>query len=357
MKSICTYYCKFLIISLLVGFLVLFFAPVRNLAQENCAFKLEEAQNQYDLGVLDSIPAMLQPCILNGFSGDELSRAYKLLIITYLFEDNQDMAKNTMYKFLKKFPEYEIKANDPVEFTYLYKSFKTLPLYSIGVLIGGNYAFPRLIEPYGAENLSDFKGDYASAGLGIQFGLQLKRYISPEIEINLDVIYKTNKFEYTNIMYDYSTVIFQENQTGLNLPLTGTYEFHYLGLNPYLRAGLSFGYLLNSSAKLKRNNDVFTGLEDISSPDIDLIDNRETYSYSVVLGGGVKYRMKNAGYIMLDFRYYMGLFNSVNPDNRYLNNESTFKYWYVDNDFALNNFTFSIGYVFSFYKTSEIIKF
>lgn len=327
--------------------------------QENCAFKLEEAQNQYDLGVLDSIPSMLNPCIADGFSGDDLARAYKLLILTYLFEDNQDMAKNTMYKFLKKFPEYEIKANDPVEFIYMYRSFQTLPLYSIGIIFGGNYAYCRLMEPYGVYDNDNYKGIYSSNGIGFQGGLQVKRYINQNIELNLDIIYRSSSYEYSNTLYNFATVTFQETQAGLYFPLTATYDFNYslYGFNPYVRAGLSFGYLFSSSAKLKIDNEIFTDLEDNSSPDIDIRQNRSDYSFSGVVGGGIKTKIKNVGYIMLDFRYYLGFLNNVNTENRFSSDENSFKYWYVDNDFSLNNFTFSIGFVKPFYKTAERPKF
>lgn len=346
---------KITIFAVWLGLLLFLFSTEISKGQENCAFKLEEAQNQYDLGVLDSIPSMLNPCVNKGFSGDELARAYKLLILTYLFEDNQEMAKNTMKKFLKKFPEYEIKANDPVEFTYMYKSFKTIPLYSIGVLIGGNYSSIRLMEPYGINNTADYNGEYSVLGMGFQGGLQIKRYINENIEINLDVLYKASKYEYVNKPTLYSTTIFQENFTGLDIPLTATYEFAYslAGINPYLRAGFSLGYLMTSSAKLKIDNDLFTGLADESSPDIDYTSNRNTYNFSAVIGGGLKYKIKGGGYIIGDFRYYLGLLNMNNNNDRYSNLENNLYYMYVDNDFTMNSFTFSLGYVWSFYKTTE----
>jgi diaminopimelate decarboxylase len=75
--------------------LILFFVSVSSLAQESeCAFKLQEAESSYETGVLDSIPTMLRSCINNnGFNDEELARAYKLLIKTYLFEDFQEMAE------------------------------------------------------------------------------------------------------------------------------------------------------------------------------------------------------------------------------------------------------------------------
>ncbi|MCK5170420.1 MAG: hypothetical protein KAQ75_11125, partial [Bacteroidales bacterium] len=107
---------------------LLLFSSIALAQQTDCAFKLEEAENLYETGILDSIPAMLRSCVIEGFDDDELIRAYKLLILTYLFEDYQEMAEFTMLKFLKKFPEYELKAIDQVEFKYLYNSYQTVPV-------------------------------------------------------------------------------------------------------------------------------------------------------------------------------------------------------------------------------------
>ena len=92
-----------LILCLFIEFSVTLFA------QDNCSFKLEEAQKLYESGNLDSIPSMLNPCIEKGFSGDELSRAYKLLILTYLFEDNQEIGIIPCSNFLNLFQRTKLK--------------------------------------------------------------------------------------------------------------------------------------------------------------------------------------------------------------------------------------------------------
>ncbi len=340
---------KFLILAFLFISLI---SIESNAQQNNCAFKLEEAESLYEAGIFDSIPSMLRPCIDNGFENEELSRAYKLLILIYLFEDYQEMAELTMNKFLKKFPEYELKANDPVEFAYLHKSYKTIPIYSIGLIGGVNYSFVRVIEPYSLDNTGESSGEYSAAGVGYQVGLQIKRYINEKIELNVDGIYTVNKFNYTAKQLD-SKIVYDESQTLLSFPITGTYGFKFKNLDPYLRLGFSIDYRTKATASIERS---FEGgaviREDLTGPELDIIDDRSKINFSAVIGGGIKYKTKR-GYFMLDLRYNLGFLNNVNKDNRYANDEKIWYYNYVDDDFTLNNLYISLGYVYSFYKTVQ----
>ncbi len=318
--------------------------------QSDCAFKLEEAESMYESGVLDSIPALLRECTKEGFDDDEMARAYKLLILTYLFEDYQDMAEFTMLKFLNKFPEYELKANDQVEFTYLYNSYQTVPVFSIGVIGGMNYSFIRIIDPYYSGSSDDYTGDYSVSGMGYQAGLQFEKYINEKINIDLGVSYVNRKFNY-NIVQDINTINYDETQSVISVPLTGTYDFKLKFLNPYLRVGFGFDYILDASAKVER---VSTN-DEAKGPDLNVKDDRTALNYSVIIGGGIKYKIKK-GYILLDLRYTQGLNNIVNGDNRYEDDEKVFNYNYNDDNFSLNNFYLSVGYVFSFYKTKDSMK-
>jgi hypothetical protein len=334
-----------------IVFIVLFFfTSVLNAQESNCALKLDEAENLYEMGELDSIPSLLRSCINDGFENEELSRAYKLLIRTYLFEDYQEMAELTMLTFLKKFPEYELKANDPIEFTYLYKSYKTVPIFSIGIIGGLNYSFVRIITPYSLDDAEDYSGEYSVSGIGYQVGLQLKRYITDEIEINVDGIYVNKKFDYTIEQLD-SKLNYKESQTHLSFPISGTYDFKYKMLRPFVRFGFTFDYLIGSTASVERS---FTGdnnREALTGPDIDIIDDRNPLNFSLLFGAGIKYDLKKNGYFMLDLRYNLGLTNSVNGKTRFSNDEKIYYYNYVDDDFALSNMYISVGYAYPFYRT------
>ncbi|MFO7829583.1 MAG: porin family protein [Bacteroidales bacterium] len=317
----------------------------------NCAFKLQEAENLYEMGNFDSIPAMLKTCIDNdNFDDEELSRAYKLLILTYLFEDYQEMADFTMQKFLKKFPEYEVKATDPIEFSYLVKSYKTIPTFSIGIMGGINYSFVRIIEPYSTSNTEDYSGDYSISTLNFQGGVHIRRYITEEIEINLDALFYLRKFNYSNQQLNLYTIDYEESQSLLSFPLTGSYEFKMGTVSPFIRAGFSIDYLLAASSNMTRTYESYVALPEITGPDIDRTEDRQSLNFSGIIGAGLKYRIKK-GYLMLDIRYHLGFTNNVNASNRLQNNEMVWKYHYEDDMFSLNNVSLSVGYVYSFYKT------
>ncbi len=322
-------------------------------AQEgSCSFKLQEAESLYETGVLDSIPSMLRSCINNeGFDNEELSRAYKLLILTYQFEDYQEMAELTMLKFLKEFPEYELKVTDPIEFKYLYNSYQTIPTFSIGFIAGGNYSMARIIEPYSMINTDNYAGEYKS-GTSWHAGVQLKKYINDKIDVNLDIIYTNKTFEYSISQVNYTTT-YNENLSILSLPLSGTYEFKMGNLNPYARLGVNLDYLFTATADFVKQNDIVT-TDVIKESGYDIIDDRNPINVSALIGGGVKFNVK-MGYVMADLRYQYSLMNLVNGDNRY----SDFKlgsYNYIDDDFTLNNICLSVGWVYSFYRTKQSKK-
>lgn len=325
-------------------------------SQNDCATILEEAQSYYELGFFDSIPSILKNCMKEGFTNDELQRAYRLLILTYTFNDNQEEAKKTMLAFRDKFPEYELRPSDPVEFSNYYKSFETKPVYSIGVLFGGNLSEVTLLQPYSISSIDNYSPEYYS-GLSYQINLQIKRYLTEKIELNLDLIYASANFGMDANIYDsnnqpLSRIEYYEYFSELRVPLSGTYDFELGNLIPFARAGIGLSYLLSSNASITRTYTDLSGLTDVTGPDIDKTVSRNQIDLYLLLGGGLKYKFSK-GYLILDVRYNMGLMNRVDEENRYdeLSDIEIYKFHYIDDDFKFNSLTFSLGYVFSIYKT------
>ena len=75
-------------------------------AQKSCLNTLREAKELYEEGLIDEIPELLSGCMESGFTRAQRIEAYKLIILAYLFDDDQFAAEKTMDEFLKKFPEY-----------------------------------------------------------------------------------------------------------------------------------------------------------------------------------------------------------------------------------------------------------
>jgi hypothetical protein len=137
------------------------------------------------------------------------------------------------------------------------------------------------------------------------------------------------------------------------MPLTVIY-FPYVWnkFTPYVRGGISFGYLLNSSATFTRTEPGI--LKPFTDPAFSITDKRSNFQLMAVIGMGISYSLKRSN-LFLDIRYNLGFLNQVNPDERYNTNnlDPYLKYYYVDNDFRMNNLCFSIGYNYKFYKPEK----
>src|SRR4030042_2899507 len=185
---------------IVLGYLMILFfifIPVSVQAQNDCSKTLQDARNLYDLGMIDEIPKMLSPCMQEGFTRPQRIEAYKLLILAYLFDDDQFDAEKTMTEFLKKYPEYEIMPNDPVEFIHLFETYRTASEFSIGITAGLNLTNPHILEPYSMMNLATTECSNATLS-GYQFGLSAGRYVSERMMINIELQLAQHRYSFTD---------------------------------------------------------------------------------------------------------------------------------------------------------------
>jgi len=211
-------------VSALICFYLL---PVSSFSQEDCAAKIQEAQRYYDQGMIDEIPAMLAPCMAEGFTRTQKIEAYKLIIMSYLFDEDQFEAERTMLEFLKKYPEYEIMPNDPVEFVYLFESYRTASVFSFGLVGGINLTDPRIIEPFSTFDLSEATLKNIIKP-GFQVGLGVERYISKKILLNLEAYFSFNQYMFSDELRSEQTgsisyVTFREQLYKIEIPVTISY--------------------------------------------------------------------------------------------------------------------------------------
>ncbi|MBN1186386.1 MAG: outer membrane beta-barrel protein [Bacteroidales bacterium] len=340
----------------ILGITFIFIASIamKGFAQEDeCAFKLREAEKLYQQGLIEEIPELIGNCLENGFSKEDKLQAYKLLILTYLFEDEVQNAETAMYNFIKKYPEYEITPTDPQDFVYLYESYKAIPIVSIGAVMGGTFSIANIKEPYGTNDLNRELGSYNQSGMALQFGLKFNVFVYDNIEFNSEILYTQNKFEfYDENFLGIHTLSFDETQTRLDIPLSITYDFDLkIKIKPFVRCGMNVGFLLTDYVLA---SDLYNdkSLEAITGADFDVLHQRKSTNYWGIIGTGVKYKIAR-GYLIYDMQYNIGLSNQVVPDKRYSNPDELFYYKYISNDFVLSNFNMRIGYVYSFYKPTK----
>lgn len=327
--------------------------------QEQCAFTLREAQNLYAQGLIENIPAMLQACIRDGFTKAERSEAYKLIILSHLYDDDQDKANKEMLLFLKRYPEYEISATDPVEFTYLFNSYDTRPKLTFGAFFGGNLSHGSIAEPFSVQNMNIAQDPLLKfSSLGISGGLRFNFLLARNLELCTEAVISTNTISFDpGTMYNMNDLVHKESQARIELPLTVTYEASLGSWRPYARAGLMGGYLLSASMDISRTYEGYADLNDAEVLNSDYKLLRKPVNLWAVAGGGIKYKIPK-GYIILDLRYNIGLMiQNDHSQNRYTAGDQVqngiFMGYYTDPDFSLNNVVFSIGYLRSLYKPKK----
>jgi hypothetical protein len=330
-------------------FLLLAFTVPALSQQQDCATKIQEAQRYYDQGIIEEIPSMLAPCMEEGFTRTQKIEAYKLIIMSYLFNENQFEAEKTMLEFLKKYPEYEIMPNDPVEFVYLFDSYRTASVFSFGVIGGINLTDPRIIEPFTALDKTEAVLENRMRP-GFQIGLGVERYLSRKFLINLEAYFALNKYEFSDKVTtrtSLSYVTFTESLYKIEVPLTFSYEFTIEKTHLIVRAGFSAAKITGVSGQPERK--FAEDAQALTSGDIDISSHRQDFLYSGIVGAGVRYKVPR-GIVSLDLRATVGINNIVNKASRYSNETLINRYYYVDDDFSLNTISLSIGYYFSFYS-------
>jgi hypothetical protein len=325
--------------------------------QNDCATKIQEAQKYYDQGMIEEIPKMLAPCMESGFTHVQKIEAYKLIILSYLFDDNQFEAEKTMVEFLKKYPEYEIMPNDPVEFVYLFESYRTTSVFSFGITAGFNLTDPRVIEPYSVFDMRNVTLKNTMKP-GFQVGIGIGRYISKKMFVNLEFKFSENRYGFADEIKipltggndGINSVTYSERLYKAVMPLTLSYEFNAKKVHYFIRAGFSIGRITGVTGVASRK--YAEELPAITGETQDILSNRKNMLYSAIVGTGIRYKVPR-GVLTVEFRTNWGLNNIVRPERRYSNKQQITKSYYIDDDFSLNTFALSAGYYFSFYSPKK----
>ncbi|HSZ24447.1 MAG TPA: porin family protein [Cytophagaceae bacterium] len=342
---------KFFKLIFLLGLVVFIEKKVQ--AQNSCPQTLKKAQDTYDEGRISEVPDILDGCLKSkdGFTKVEKISAYKLLTLTWLYFNERTKAEETMHNFLVLNPEYEInEALDPTEFINLYNSFRTTPVLIYGFKVGLNRQNIGVIRDFSLDNSAIKRGQYKSAigeYVGFNFEIPLQKRISLLTELNI----VGKSYRYTDEILGFANISFTEKQTLAEVPVLLHINLSEKKFQPYINIGGTFGYLIADKAQPVRKDNVDGTQQDVSGPDINILKLRHKLIYSASIGAGFK--VKNVisnGYLIVDLRYNIGLRNVVNPHNRTSNTDLVYNYLYVDNDFRMNSFVFSVGYALPKYK-------
>ena len=337
---------------LVIAFLSLI--PLTGFSQEEstCAENLRNAQTLFDNGQVGEVAGLLSECLKSGFNREEELAAYKLIIQTLLFQDELDKADSTMLEFLRKNPEYELSQTDHSSFVHLYNNFNVKPVIQVAIHVGTNIPFLTFVDQQTHSGDAESTSEYTTNGLNLFASLETKFAIGSKLELNIEGGYSQLSFKNWEDFLGIGIVNYSEVQNRVEIPVTMTYNFPDFGkFTAYARAGGGPAFNVSTTAKdisFVRGDEI--SFSDRESPDISRNDSRIKMDLFYQVGGGIKLKIPR-GYLNFEIRTNIGIYNQVLDGG----DSATILdgYFYLDDDFNMNNVNFSFGYTLIFYKPSK----
>ncbi|GAB4245208.1 MAG: hypothetical protein Tsb0034_23680 [Ekhidna sp.] len=324
--------------------------------QGRLLFILDEEQNKQFYECLEG----------GGFTKEEEIRAHKLLTKAYLFTDNEEEAERKLVDLLIADKEHQLSKEDPAELHFLYSKFKTEPILRVAGRIGLNKSFVSVIQEYNALQ-GGFQKKYNQEGENTGFGLDLwaeilvERHIANGIEIAAGPQLRFATYEIEGQLIENNLTYLAKNKsTMLRVPLLVRYNFGYDAKTedenrkkfiPYVFLGGSYDLMLNAKyVDTNRTGGTALTLADDNGSLSDF-DQVATQNASIFGGVGFKLRVGRAlvDFFTVELRYDNSLFNYINPENRWANQDVNIGIGHIEDDLTINTASISIGYTRSFY--------
>jgi Outer membrane protein beta-barrel domain len=317
---------------------------------------LRLATSTYEQGRLHELEGILGN--IEGFSKEQKVAAYKLLTQAYIYLEEPKKADTTMLKLLATDNYFAInKEIDPAEFVALYNTFRTDPVFAVGLKGGFGVVQPAVMTDFYVTAGANGTGTY-KYGSGILGGFFFEKKIKGKITFVPEILISTRAFsdesslsidDLTNEPTGLIQVGF--NQTWLDLNLVGQYKINNGSLNPYIGAGPAFGYNLKSTIA-----PITTGPSEVavSGPDISISSSTKKILYSFLIVGGFKYRIGEI-FVGLEARYQYGINIPIDFDTR-SNLQSILDYGYQLNDYKTSTATIAVNVSRPFFKPMKTKK-
>jgi opacity protein-like surface antigen len=352
-------------------FVVVFFllGTMASHAQNECELTLTRATEEFNAGHLYGIPAILNDCLNKNQNNEWRQRAYLLLAETYLLLEDPIGAENSYLEVLRANPEYVTDPQrDPIDLVYLSKKFTATPIFAFYAMLGPNTSPIRVIHDVTIGGESQTRESY-KLRLGWQIGGGVDYNYNDNISFSAGFNYVFTGFQHvtTDLFGANKDIVeFLDRQTWAVVPVTLKYSHAVGNVRPYGYVGYSANFLMRDKGILNvYNRDARESSSEVPSdalasanaetPNLNLNDHRQRWNGSFLLGGGVKYKYK-LDFFFVDVRYSFGTKNLTNTQNRFNNYAGGLPYPYVDDDFRMDNFAISVGYIRPFYKPRKLKK-
>jgi hypothetical protein len=346
----------------------------QSFAQENCAQILTQMIKKYENGAIDDeqFVKRLADCVETGnLDKTQKIQAYKYLTLIYLYQNENRLAIVTMENFLQLIlpiePDYnpydkKLDESKIPEFLELYNRMRAAPTHYLSFRIGVNASTVQVIRAFSLDSDESKKPSYQlgigfQAGVGVEIPLtsdKQRTFITPEL------LFAARNYEFKDKVLGFADVSMSESQYWLELPVTLRWYMNENKTRPFLFGGGALQFLMSANATIIRK-DVFGNgqIREISSPEPISLRTpklRKTLNGALVAGGGFKFRnfLKTGGDLTVEARYTLSLANVVKTQNRIANEELIYDYGYIDSDFRIQSFGFSLSYLLPKYRPEAI---
>lgn len=322
----------------------------RALAQtDSCIAKLKNASTGFDQGDYDGsiklLRSALDECRLD--KAEKIS-AYKLLILSYLKIDNLEEADRGAAAIMKIDPYFKPdKFKDDPKLSGLFEKYQPVPVLRIGFAAGINQPLIDVGKTYSIvhDDNADNLGEYAGK-IGFQLGLAAEYRAYQNLWIQLEGQFRQTSYEHTLFDVENTTINYSEKLSFFDVPVSLKYTVNYKSFAPYLEAGASFSFLSASLGTTTRDDQ-----KDI----VNRVDYRNNFLVGYFGGVGVAYKIKAIS-VFAAFRYNYFADNVNKEGTRYADQVNVFKYYYIDDDFRMDNWQINAGVNYSIMYRNKKVK-
>jgi hypothetical protein len=342
-----------------VAMILTFIAPRLATAQQQpqqknnttCAQTLRLARSVYENGRLHELEGLLEGCVkADQWTTQERVDAYKLLTLAYIYMEEPEKADAMMLSILQTDPEFRPNNNiDPAEFVALWSTFRTDPVYRLGVKVGANATQPN-VHQYTPLNEGTENYKY---GYGFQAGVASEIAIfNGMFVLNPELYFQSKSFKIKNSFFENDqTTGGTVGMKSVSLPVTLQYPLPFGqksdGSNKwmsYVGLGLATDFLLGVSTDLTTT---ITGQSPVATATTGKTQYK-SFNFAPILSAGVKWKVKKAE-IVTEIRFNYGASTIFNKQRLYDSQSEVFGNKFVHGPFSLNTLSISAGYLLNKY--------
>ncbi len=343
---------RFLVLSFLIG-------TAGVLQAQNCAQTLRLARSTYDQGRLHELPALIAGCLKDnsaaGFSKQERVEAYKLLTMGYIYLEEPKKADSCMLLLLQTDSYFKPNKDvDPQEFLGLYNTFRTWPIYRLGLKAGAVGSQPNVVN----SNVTNMGNTAYKNAIGVTFGAFAEIPFLKKIVINPELYYSSRKFELDNSIAVVQTPM-TESQSWVSAPISLQYEYNKIKFEddkakilPYAALGVQFDYLLSASVDITTER---VGYSPVAPKTVDVKSLRNPLNISAVASLGGKMKL-GPGLLIAEARFVYGITPVTQSSSIFENQNLVFSNYIADSIYKINSISVTVGYGYNFFHPRKLTK-